>query len=189
MNPSLRKKLIVALVVVTALLVAGTLSIFIGYRFVADTPNRVLKAITEQTSMTINQLRQTATRNGIKEWVLDAASASLAKGGKEALLEDLTVTFFTSDQKKIHLRATSGTLFIDTNDFELTGDININNDRYHLQTEKLQYHHKDRIITVSVPVAIQGGGMHFTGDSMTFDLNTNRTLLEGNVEGSIAFTP
>lgn len=189
MKTSFSKKLKTVLIVIAVCLVIAILSIFIGYRFISDTPEKILTAISEQTAMTINRLRQTATRNGLKEWYLDARSASLAKGGQEALLEDLTITFFTRDQKEIHLTAKKGILYVDSKNFELSGEIRAQNDQYRLQTDKLHYNHKDRIIRVTVPVEISGGGMRFTGEGMMFDLKTNRTVLEGNVEGILAFTP
>ena len=42
---------------------------------------------------------------------------------------------------------------------------------------------KAMTITSKVPVKITGASSHLAADSMSFDLNTNRTLLEGNVEG------
>lgn len=189
MKTSVSKKLKIALIVLTVCLITGILSIFVGYRFISDTPEKILTAISEQTAMTINHLHQTATRNGIKEWFLDARSASLAKGGQEALLEDLAITFFTTDQKEIQLTAKEGTLYVESKNLELHGDIDVRNDQYRLKTDKLQYNHKDRIITVTVPVKISGGGMRFTGEGMTFDLKTNRAVLEGNVEGFITLTP
>lgn len=185
MKASFSKRFQFLLLLISILLIGLVFAIFAGYRFKMDAPRQVISAITEKTAMTIENLRQTATRDGVEEWRLSARSARLSDGGKEAALEAPFVIFFSKDQGRITLTANQGRLHMDSNDFEMAGNIEIRNKFYQLHTEKLQYHHKGRIIVVDSPVEIAGNRMNCKAARMTFDLNTNKTVLQGKVQGSI----
>lgn len=167
------------------LLIGGILTLFIGYRFVSSTPELVISAINRQASMTISKLQQDATRDGIKEWHLEAGSARLEKAGKIAILEDIAVTFFLKNNRRVLLTANKGILNTDSNDFEVSGEVMIQDRANRLTSDKLQYEHKRRIIVSPLPVRISSDMMAFTASRMTFDLTNNQTVLEGNVEGTI----
>ena len=74
----------------------------------------------------------------------------------------------------------------DTNDMEVSGNIIIKKDNYQLTTEKLNYEHKRRIITCNVPVMISGNAANISANSASFDLNTKKVTLEGNVESTVS---
>ncbi len=185
MKAELSKRVRLILVIISTLLAGIVLAVFVGYRLMTDAPRQLISAIDQNTAMTIRNLRQVATRDGVREWQLDARSANLSNGGKTADLEYPTVTFFLKDQSQVALTAEHGRLQINENDFEASGNIFIRNKGYELRTEKLQYRHKGRIIIATTPVEIVSGRMHFRADGMKVDLSANRILLEKNVEGAI----
>jgi len=75
--------------------------------------------------MAIDDIHQTATRDGKKEWQLDAATAHYLEGEKKIRLDRLTMTFFIDNQPPIYLSADSGTLETETRNVMVTGQISI----------------------------------------------------------------
>ncbi|MBA4323125.1 MAG: LPS export ABC transporter periplasmic protein LptC [Odoribacter sp.] len=174
----------IALISVMVVTISLTIAVFIGYRYVSKSPEKVIPVVAAGSSITIEKIHQTSTRNGVVEWNLDASSATYSDDKKEAFLKDLSVTFFTKDNQKIFLTADNGTLKTETNNIEISGSIKIKNDEYLLKTEKINYIHDKRIIFSKVPVEITGNSMNLVADSMTIYLNTNRAELTGKVEGT-----
>ncbi|MFZ5564746.1 MAG: LPS export ABC transporter periplasmic protein LptC, partial [Thermodesulfobacteriota bacterium] len=71
---------------------------------------------------------------------------------------------------------------------DLSGSVVIENQGHRICTEALHYEDNRHILYSNVPVAVIGESLHFTADSMTFDLATGRAVLAGNVTGSITDT-
>ena len=62
----------------------------------------------------------------------------------------------------------------------------INNGDYTINTENMKYDNSSRIITIDEFVKISGKMMAFNANAMTFDINTSKVLMEGNVKGIIS---
>ena len=136
--------------------------------------------------MSIAKFYQTATRNGIKEWRLDAKSAKFIDPKKQAILEDISVIFFLKDNGEAYLSADKGILKTESNDIEVTGNVVVTNRNLSIKTESLNYEHGQRRIRSHLPVQMIGDTFQFAAESMSFDLKSNRTLLKGNVEGTFS---
>ncbi len=171
---------------VIVIILCVVLAVFVGYRRILNKHEGLISSIQSKANISIGRVHQTATRNGITEWSLDARSAHYIDAKKQAVLQDLSVTFFLKDGKKIYLTANQGNLKTDSNDIEVTGNVVVKNESYRLKTEKLHYEHGGRIIFSKVPVEIIGDSFNIAADSMSFDLNTSKTLLEGKVEGTFS---
>lgn len=159
------------------------MAVFTGYRQISGKQDNFISTTEEEVDISINKIHHTATRKGEKEWTLEARSADIVHSKKKAVLEDVSVIFFLKDGTKVYLTAEHGILKYKSNDIEVEGNVVINNENYKLKTEKLKYKHKSRIIFSKVPVEISGGASRLTADSITFDLNTKKTFLIGNVYG------
>ena len=175
------KIVLISVIVVT---ISLTFAVFIGYRYVSKNPEKVIPAIVDGSSITIEKIHQTSTKNGVVEWNLDAGSATYTDDKKEAFLKDLSVTFFTKDNQKIFLTADNGTLKTESNNIEISGSVVIKNEEYLLKTNKINYEHDKRVIFSKVPVEITGNSMNIVANSMTIYLNTNKAELTGKVEGT-----
>ncbi len=173
---------------VTIILVSlGAISaVFIGYRLILNKEGKFISFLNTKANISISKVYQTATRDGIKEWSLEAKSAYYINATKQANLHDVIVTFFLKDEGKVYLTADQGILKTDSNDIEVTGNVVVQNETYSLKTKKLNYEHTKRIIFSKVPVEIVGDSLNLTADSMSFDLNTNRILFEGRIKGSFS---
>ncbi len=176
------KIVLISVIVVT---IALTVAVFIGYRYISKNTKKVIPIVAEGSSITIEKIHQTSTKNGVVEWNLDASYATYSADNKEAFFKDLSITFFTKDNQKILLTADNGILKTELNNIEISGSIKIKNDEYLLKTEKINYEHDKRIIFSRVPVEISGDSLNLVAGSMTIDLNTNKAELIGKVEGII----
>lgn len=176
-------KLILLSVIVCALGI--TLAVFITHRNSSDKKAHVVSDIRSEANISIGKAHQTAIKNGIKEWDLEAASANYMVEKKQAIFQDLSVTFYLKDKSKVYLTANKGILNIDSNDMEISGNVVIKNETYRLKTENLFYRHNRRIIFSKVPVTVTGAAFELAANSMFLNLNTNKTMFEGKVQGTL----
>jgi LPS export ABC transporter protein LptC len=180
------KKLSIILLIVILLAIGTVVTVFIGYRQVSNAPELLLSSIKDGANLSLGKIRQTATRDGKKEWSLEAGSAHYIENEKKAVLKDLFITYFLKDNKEVYLNADQGILNTETNDIEFSGNVVIRNEEYKLKTEKLDYQHERRFISTDVPVHISGDGADVTANSLTYDLNADKIVLTGNVVASIS---
>ena len=179
-NRNLKVFLLVVILAILGVLAA----IFTDYRRILGKPEKVMSLIEEGASISVGKIRQTATRNGVTEWSLESVSAKYLNEKKQAVFQDLSVTFFMKDNKKVYLTANEGILKTDSNDIEVTGNVVVKNEDYNLKTEKLYYEHDRRIFSSKSRVEIIGSTFDLGADAMYFDLNTNRTVFQGSVKGA-----
>jgi len=171
------------LLAVIGISIGGILVVFVGYRRILEQNEMLLAPLAQKADLAIESFEQTATKNGVKEWHLKAKSAQYSKNQHEAVLNDLFVTFYFPDGRQARLTADQGTINTNSNDLEVSGNVVAHNGDYQLKTETMHYLHDQRILLSRVPVEISGPALHLVADSIRFDLNTQQTLLEGNVEG------
>jgi len=180
------KKLSIILLVVILLAIGTVVTVFIGYRRVSNAPEMLLSSIKDGANLSLGKIRQTATRDGKKEWSLEAGSAHYIENENKAVLKDLFITYFLEDNREVYLNADQGILNTDTNDIEFSGNVVIRNEEYRLKTEHLNYKHKRRFIFTDDPVHISGDAADLTGDSLTYDLKVNKIVVTGNVTAAIS---
>jgi len=176
-------KLILLSAIVSALGI--TLAVFITHRNSLDKKGHVVSTIRSKANISIGKAHQTAIRNGIKEWNLDAASVNYMVEKNQAIFRDLSVTFYLKNKSQVYLTANKGILNIDSNDMEIFGNVVVKSTTYRLKTENLFYRHNRRIIFSKVPVTVIGDAFELAADSMSLNLNTNKTMFEGKVQGTL----
>ena len=180
------KKLSIVLVLVMLVTIGIVAAVFIGYRRVVSAPEQLLSSIKEGANLSLGKIRQTATRDGKKEWSLEAGSAHYVENEKKAVLKDLSITYFLKDNREIYLEAEEGILQTDTNDIEFSGNVVIRNEDYQLRTRRLSYEHERRLILSNDPVQVSGESVNLSARLLKYDLNLNKLLLSGNVEAAIS---
>ena len=179
-----RKKLNILFISIILLVFGIILTVFFKYRNGIEISDRTGAGIPDKANISIGRAHQTATRNGIKEWSLDAASADYMTEKNQAVFKDLSLTFFLKDRTKVYVTADRGLLKTDSNDMEISNNVVVKYTQYKLRCENLYYEHKKRIIVANVPVNITGDSFQLVADAMSLNLNTNRTLFEGKVKGT-----
>lgn len=176
------KILLIGLMVV----VAGTLAaVFVQYRRMVNRVDTLLLPEESGATLSLQRLSHTATRDGIKEWRLDAGSARFIDSEKRAILKDLSVIFYPKDGKPISVTADEGILKTDSNDIEASGNVVIKREDYRIDTDSIRYEHGRRMFHARQPVKISAGSFDLAADAMSFELDTQKTRLEGHVRGTI----
>jgi LPS export ABC transporter protein LptC len=178
-----KKRVKLVLIGIMAAIFSTTVAIFIKYRALTTNPEKLIQAIPKGANLAIGRIKQTSTKNGKKEWSLDAESVHYITEKKEAVFQDLAIIFYLEDDEQVHLKADRGILQTEAHNFEVSGNVVVKNKHYLLETEKLHYSNINRILFTTVPVRITGGPYSVAANSMTFNLNTKQTLFEGQVRG------
>ena len=166
----------------TIVIALGTvIAIYIQFRSDVDVAEQVVESEEPDATLTVNKIQQTATRDGKKEWSLEASSGHYLDKTRQLLLKDVKVTFFLKDKSEIILKADQGTLNTDTSNIEVSGNVILKNNEYSLLTENLSYVHDQRVLYSKAPVRISGASAELVAESLSFDLDAKRLTLEGGV--------
>jgi len=171
---------------VILLTVGMIVSVFIGYRQVSNAPELLLSSLKEGANLSLGKIRQTATRDGKKEWSLEADSANYMEAENKVDLKNLSVIVFLEDNREVYLKADQGILQTDTNDIECSGNVVIRNEEYQMKTEHLNYEHGRRIIMFDQSIRIWGQGGELTAESAKYVLNADNVVLKGNVVATVS---
>ncbi|MCK4619211.1 MAG: LPS export ABC transporter periplasmic protein LptC [Desulfobacterales bacterium] len=182
-NPRKLKFFLISIIIISLGII---IAVFSTYRNILDETAGLKSAIQSAAKMSLGKVHHTATRDGVIEWSLDASSAKLLDEKKQLILDDLSVVFYMKDGGKAYITAEKGFLHTDSSDIEVAGNVVVKNDNYVLKTEKLNYEHTRRILFSNVFVEISSDSEKLTADSISFDLNTKKTMLEGNVKGTFS---
>jgi lipopolysaccharide export system protein LptC len=142
--------------------------------------------IDTKAALKLNVLKQISKKNGIKEWELKAASATLLKDEDKAVLIDVSIIFFTKNNKKVRLTSKRGTLNTTTHDMVFSDNVIVKYETSVLRTDKLHYNKKDHIIYSDTHVRLEKKDSVIEADSMTTRLNDNMTILKGHVRGNFS---
>jgi LPS export ABC transporter protein LptC len=180
------KKLSIFLLIVILVVIGTVVAIFIGYRRVSSAPEMLLSSIKEGADLSLGKIRQTATRDGRKEWSLEAGSADYVEDEKKAVLKKVFITYYLKDNREVYLEADQGILNTATNDIEFSGNVVIRNAVYRLKTEHLNYDHEQQLIFINDPVHIWGADAEVFANSLKYDLKSNQVFLNGNVSTKIS---
>ncbi len=174
------------LLAVVVLVLAATITVFIGYRRMTRNPEVVLDLVKKEADMQLNKIRQTAMKNGIREWRLEAESAMLREKEKTMLLTKPVVEFFMDNGDNVHLTADQGTIFTDSSQITVSGQVSADTNLYRFRTEAMSYDPATRELRADTPVTLSGQSFTLHADTMAMNLKTNITRFEGGVEGTIS---
>ncbi len=181
-----KKKILLISLALGILILAGILVRgYLKYREFRENPAKIIEAIPEGTNIVLGEVRHTAVREGRKEWVLEASSAQYSENTKEAVFNDVKVTFFMDGGGQVHLEGQEGTINTAKNDMQVVGGVRIIKDDQTLLTERIEYNHETRHITSPSEVRILGRNFDLRADRMQVDLATETALFTGAVEGKI----
>ena len=181
-----KKKILLFSLVLGILILAGFLVRgYFKYREFRENPAKIIEAIPEGTNIVLGEVRHTAVREGRKEWVLEASSAQYSETSKEAVFNDVKVTFFMDDGGEVYLEGQKGTINTASNDMQVVGDVRVLKDDQTLMTERIDYNHETRYLTSPSEVRILGRNFDLRADRMQVDLATETALFTGAVEGKI----
>jgi len=176
MNSKKIKIILISVIIVTVSVIIGY---YIGKRHIFKGAEELISEIKNDASISIDKVHQETTRDGKKEWSLDASSAQYIIQKKQAIFNDLSAIYFLKGNKKIYLTADKGILNTETNDVEIMGNVVVKSDNYKLNTEALYYDKKNSKIYSTAPVKIFDGSSNLMAKSMSIDLTTNNLTFDG----------
>jgi len=177
------KQIRVMLLLLIVVTLVAVIAVFTGYRRMMGEAESLVSTVQEGAGMAISSVRQTAVRNGIMEWSLNAASAEYLNAENRAVFTMPSVTFFMEGREEIAMTAASGTVRTDSNNISVSGDVVVKDKAYVLRTESLSYDNAEHLFFTNHPVTFSGAGFELTADSASLDMKTRQAIFEGNVKG------
>ncbi len=163
--------------------VISTIAVYIGYRSGMQSKTLIPAAIKKAADMSLEKIRQTSLKNGIKEWDLEAESASLEDREKKMSLTKPSVKFFMKDGNMLFLTADKGILKTDTKSITVSGNVIVKTKGYQLNTRRLVYKSKKNILSSNDPVELFNPSFTVNADAMVMNTETLKTEFKGNVKG------
>jgi LPS export ABC transporter protein LptC len=181
-SPVRLKTAMVSMGLIIVILIIG---VFVGYRRVSDEKRKetTVSSPPVKASVSLNRIHQTAARDGVKEWSLDAESAQYFKEKNQVVFKNPEVVFFRKNRSDITLSAKEGTLDTASNNFFATGAVTVTMGEYTLETEKISYNNKKKMIRSMARSKIVKGDLFMEADAISFDLQADSTTFQGNVKG------
>jgi len=130
----------------------------------------------------LNRVHYTETREGMKEWELEAASAAYYRDQETIVLEKVRGTFYGKNQESYVLVGERGRFNTQTKEIEVYDGVEIDSSHgYHMRTKSLKYRADQRELTTSDPVEIKGPDMQVEGVGMVVELNRECIKILGGV--------
>ncbi len=183
MTKSLKQKLTFPLIGVLVLIIIIISGFFYFDKLLSKSVQIKDIHIDTKAALKLNILKQISKKNGITEWELEAASATLFKDEDKAILIDVSIIFFTKTNKRVHLKSKEGVLNTKSHDMVFSGNVIVSYENSELKTDKLHYNKKKHIIYSDSHVKLTRDDSVIDADSMETNLNDNHTILEGHVKG------
>ena len=130
----------------------------------------------------LDRLRYTETRDGVKEWELEAASAQYFKEDGTVVLEKVRASFFGKGDQTYSLEGEKGRFNTQTKAIEAFDGVKLEtSDGYRLETRTLQYQAEKRELSTGDPVEMQGPQGKITGTGLIVHLDQQRMKILGQV--------
>ena len=186
MTKSLKQKLTIPLIGLLIMMMIIIICFFYFNKFLTAPLKFHDVKIDTKAALKLNAIKQISKKNGVKEWELKASTATLLKDEDKAILIDVSVFFFTTDNKKIHLTSQKGIMNTKTHDMVFSDNVVITHDTSILRTDKLHYNKKEHIIYSNTHVRLEKKDSIIEADSMTTKLNESITILKGHVRGNFS---
>ncbi|MBI3398218.1 MAG: LPS export ABC transporter periplasmic protein LptC, partial [Deltaproteobacteria bacterium] len=131
----------------------------------------------------IDKARYVETKDGRKEWELEADSAQYFKDDNLIVFENVKVVFYSKDGIYYTLKGRQGRLRNDTKDIDVAGDVvATSEDGYQLKTDTLKYTAAVRQITTKDRVVFTGHNMRIEGIGLLADMATERVSVLAKVK-------
>ena len=135
----------------------------------------------------LNRVHYTETREGMKEWELEAESAVYYREKEIIVLEKVRGTFYGKNQESYVLVGERGRFNTQTKVIEVYDGVKIDSSHgYHIRTKSLQYRADQRELTTSDPVEIEGPDMQVEGVGMVVELNRECLKILGGVTTTLS---
>lgn len=162
-------------------MIAGLAGLYFSERLASV--RRVAKEIKidSDASLVLNSMQHTSTKNGVKEWTLEATSAKVLKNEAKAILMDISILFFLKNGGQVDVNATRGYINTKESNIDLFDNVVVKYGGSIMKTDQLHYDRKSHIIYSNAHVTVTNKNSVLKSDTMKIDLNNNTLALKGNV--------
>ncbi len=172
-------------------MISGLAVLYYFQTLIAD--KKIIKKIKidSEASLILNRMQHTSTRNGVKEWTLEATSAKVLKNEDKVLITNISLVFFMPKGEQVEVTAKNGYINMGASDIDLSDNIVVTYKTSVLTTDRLHYEKKSHIIysnehvtitnAVSANYSAANNSSVLKSDTMKIDLNNNSLELKGNV--------
>lgn len=135
----------------------------------------------------LDRVHYTETREGRKEWELEAASAIYCKEGDTVMLEKIRATFYGRNQESYHLIGERGRFHTKSKLIEVYDGVKIDSSNgYHMRTRSLKYQADQKELHTSDPVELEGPAVRVEGVGMVVELNRERVRILRGVSTTLS---
>ncbi len=135
----------------------------------------------------LDRVHYTETREGIKEWELEADSAAYNREKETIVLEKIRGTFYGKNQESYVLVGERGRFNTKTKVIEVYDGVKIDSSHgYRFRTKSIQYRADQRELTTSDRVEIKGPDMQMEGVGMVVELNRECLKIFGGVTTTLS---
>jgi len=125
-------------------------------------------------------------RVGETEYEVRAASAEIDWNARLAQLSEVEIRFQEETRGPVHVRADSGVVDLERQNFQLVGDVQGTTERgERFFTERVRYEQATNSLLGDGPVRIERSGMVFVGRGMTIDLDGREVRFTGSVKATV----
>ncbi len=140
---------------------------------------RAFSSISErEADAELKDVCYTEIKDGVKEWALNADSASYYENKDTLLLNHLYMVFYRKDDKQVTVTGKRGKLNTATRDVEIYGDVVVIPDNsYRLKTNHLWYSSRNRSLSTKDMVWIVGQDIVMEGEGLEFHVDTKRVAV------------
>jgi len=130
----------------------------------------------------LDRVHYTETREGVKEWELEAASAVFYREQNTLALEKVRATFYGKNQETYVLVGEKGRYNTQTKVIEVFDGVKVDSSSgYQLRTQGLRYEADQRELRTSDPVEMKGPDIQVEGVGMVVELNRQCMRIFGGV--------
>lgn len=172
-------KLILVIFLIAAVFAVGTF-LYINNKIQKGLHGTLVKS--NKADIRIEKARYTETKDGQKEWELEADSAQYFKHDNLTAFENVKVIFYSKNGVNYTLIGREGRLKNDSKDMDIVGDVVVtSSDNYQLKTDSLQYVAGVRQISTKDKVFFTGPGINIEGTGFLADMITEMVSVFANV--------
>ncbi len=160
-------------------IILGSLAAVAGIAWQTMTPSKEktqpLTKTTSPADLKLDRIRYTETREGMKEWELEASSAQYFKEENIVILKKVKATFFGKNQETYVLVGDAGKFNTQTKVIEMFGGVNVDSsDGYHFRTQSLKYQADKRELSTPDPVRVEGPQIRVEGIGLIVEVDRQR---------------
>jgi LPS export ABC transporter protein LptC len=156
------------------IIILGSLAMvaILMWRTMAPPPEKKIPMPDSQADLKLDRVHYTETREGVKEWELEATSAQYFKGESTVLLDKVKATFFGKEGQTVRLVGEKGKFNPQTKEMELFDGIRLESgDGYQMRTRSLKYQAEKRELSTTDAVEIEGPQLRVEGIGLIVELD------------------